>query len=61
VPDAPAAAAWYNRAMGATELWNLGTVVGLEVEGASRFGRRQTLPEIHGSVIGTRRMGTKFA
>ncbi len=37
VPDAPAAAGWYKRALGATELWNLGSVVGLEVAGAPFF------------------------
>jgi PhnB protein len=37
VPDAPAAADWYKRALGATELWNLGSVVGLEIEGAPFF------------------------
>lgn len=37
VSDAPTAADWYKRAMGATELWNLGTVVGLEVEGTPFF------------------------
>jgi hypothetical protein len=37
VPDAPTAAGWYKRALGATELWNLGSVVGLEVEGAPFF------------------------
>jgi PhnB protein len=37
VPDAPAAVEWYGRALGATVLWNLGTVVGLEVEGAPVF------------------------
>ena len=37
VPDAPAAAAWYQRALGATELWSLGSVVGLEVDGAPFF------------------------
>ena len=29
VPSAAAAAGWYKRALGATELWNLGGVVGL--------------------------------
>jgi catechol 2,3-dioxygenase-like lactoylglutathione lyase family enzyme len=29
VPDAAAAARWYSEALGATELWNLGGVVGL--------------------------------
>jgi len=37
VPDAPAAADWYRRALGAVELWNLGSVVGMEVEGAPFF------------------------
>jgi uncharacterized glyoxalase superfamily protein PhnB len=37
VPDAPAAAAWYAEALGANELWSLGSVVGLEVEGAPFF------------------------
>ncbi len=37
VPSAAAAAGWYERALGATELWNLGGVVGLEIEGAPFF------------------------
>ncbi|HEX8004895.1 MAG TPA: VOC family protein [Trebonia sp.] len=37
VPDAAAAARWYAQALGATELWNLGSVVGLSVEGAPFF------------------------
>jgi len=41
VPDADAALAWYKDglgdALGATELWNLGGVVGLEVNGAPFF------------------------
>jgi PhnB protein len=37
VPNAPAAAEWYKRALGARELWNLGSVVGLEIEGAPFF------------------------
>jgi len=37
VPDAAAAAQWYGWALGATELWNLGGVVGLTVEGAPFF------------------------
>jgi PhnB protein len=37
VPDASAATAWYAQAIGATELWSLGSVVGLEVEGAPFF------------------------
>jgi uncharacterized glyoxalase superfamily protein PhnB len=37
VPDARTATDWYKRALGATELWNLGSVVGLEVQGAPFF------------------------
>ncbi|MEU4240891.1 VOC family protein [Actinoplanes sp. NPDC026619] len=37
VPDAGAAASWYGTALGATELWNLGGVVGLEIAGAPFF------------------------
>jgi uncharacterized glyoxalase superfamily protein PhnB len=37
VSDATEAAGWYARALGATELWNLGGVVGLTVAGAPFF------------------------
>jgi uncharacterized glyoxalase superfamily protein PhnB len=37
VPDAPAAVEWYKAALGATELWNLGGVAGLEIGGAPFF------------------------
>lgn len=37
VPSAPAAAVWYKRALGAAELWSLGSVVGLEIQGAPFF------------------------
>lgn len=37
VPDTPAAVAWYQRALGAKLLWNLGSVAGLEIEGAPFF------------------------
>ncbi len=37
VPSAPAAADWYQHALGATELWSLGGVVGLEIQGAPFF------------------------
>ena len=37
VPDATAAARWYSEALGATELWNLGGVVGLTIAGAPFF------------------------
>jgi PhnB protein len=37
VADAAQAFAWYQRALGATELWNLGSVIGMEVLGAPIF------------------------
>jgi PhnB protein len=37
VDDADAAVAWYKDALGATELWNLGGVAGLELDGAPFF------------------------
>ena len=37
VPDAQEAAGWYERAVGATRLWSLGSVVGLQVGGAPFF------------------------
>ena len=37
VQSAPDAADWYKRALGARELWSLGSVVGLEVDGAAFF------------------------
>ena len=37
VPDAETAVTWYKEALGATELWNLGGVAGLEIGGAPFF------------------------
>jgi PhnB protein len=37
VNDAPAAVTWYQRALGATVLWSLGSVAGLEIAGAPFF------------------------
>lgn len=37
VEDADAAAGWYAEALGARELWNLGGVVGMTVQGAPFF------------------------
>jgi len=37
VRDARAATDWYKRALGATELWNFGSVVGLDIGGAPFF------------------------
>ncbi|GHH29710.1 hypothetical protein GCM10017774_06130 [Lentzea cavernae] len=42
VPDADAAVAWYRAALGATELWNLGGVAGLEIGGAPFFVHQVT-------------------
>jgi uncharacterized glyoxalase superfamily protein PhnB len=37
VEDAPTAAEWYIAALGAKELWSLGSVKGLDIEGAPFF------------------------
>lgn len=37
VEDTPTATEWYKRALGATELWSLGPVAGLEIGGAPFF------------------------
>lgn len=37
VTDTPTAVAWYKRALGATELWSLGSVAGMEIAGAPFF------------------------
>jgi PhnB protein len=37
VPDAAAAMSWYQEALGAGELWDLGGVAGLELQGAPFF------------------------
>lgn len=37
VTDVPTAVTWYKQALGATELWNLGSVAGLEIGGAPFF------------------------
>jgi PhnB protein len=37
VPDAPKAAEWYQKVLDATILWSLGSVIGLEIEGAPFF------------------------
>lgn len=44
VPDADAAVDWYKRALGASELWDLGGVAGLEIGGAPFF-LHETVPE----------------
>jgi PhnB protein len=37
VPDGPTALDWYKDALGAKELWNLGGVAGLQIDGAPFF------------------------
>lgn len=37
VDDTPTAVAWYKQALGATQLWSLGSVAGLEIGGAPFF------------------------
>ena len=37
VPDTPKAVAWYESALGARVLWSLGSVAGLEIDGAPFF------------------------
>ena len=37
VSNTPTAVEWYERAMGATVLWSLGSVAGLEIAGAAFF------------------------
>ena len=37
VTDAPAAVAWYKKALGANVLWSLGSVAGMEIQGAALF------------------------
>ncbi|MBO0824488.1 MAG: hypothetical protein J2P27_11640 [Actinobacteria bacterium] len=37
VPSAQDAADWYERALGARRLWDLGSVVGMDIEGAPFF------------------------
>jgi hypothetical protein len=52
VPDATAAARGYTQALGATELGNLGGVVGLTIEGAPFFRRtRNEQPRGHSEAI----------
>jgi PhnB protein len=60
VPEAAAAVAWYQTALGATRLWDLGGVAGLEINGAPFFvhemnpgNPRETTPQ-HAGVTSTR-------
>jgi PhnB protein len=60
VPDAAAAIGWYQEALGATVLWDLGGVAGLAVDGSAFFlheinpaNPRETSPE-HAGVTSVR-------
>lgn len=53
VPSAQAAAAWYGRAFGATRLWDLGSVVGLEIDGAPFFLHEPTAQFDSPEALGT--------
>ena len=57
VEDAVVAVAWYKKALGAQELWNLGSVVGITIAGAPIFVGQ---PENNGWESPTR-LGTTFA
>jgi uncharacterized glyoxalase superfamily protein PhnB len=37
VADAPAAVLWYKKALGAQQLWSLGSVAGMEIAGSAFF------------------------
>lgn len=47
VPDAGVAAAWYRQALGAEELWNLGSVIGLAIGNAPFFLHEPTDAGFH--------------
>ena len=46
VTDAPAAIAWYERALGATVLWSVGSVAGLEAADGTVTGVRLQSGEV---------------
>jgi uncharacterized glyoxalase superfamily protein PhnB len=53
VDDTSRATAWYKRALGARELWSLGSVVGLEIEGAPFFLHEPTAGFVSPAATGT--------
>jgi uncharacterized glyoxalase superfamily protein PhnB len=56
VDDARKAAAWYKHALGAIELWSVGTVVGLAVDGAPFFLHEPTHGFVSPSDVTTARV-----
>jgi uncharacterized glyoxalase superfamily protein PhnB len=46
VPDADGAIAWYERALGATQMWNLGGVAGSRRPLAAALARRTALGQL---------------
>jgi uncharacterized glyoxalase superfamily protein PhnB len=47
VPSAQQAADWYEHALGATRMWDLGSVVGLQIDGAPFFLHEPTSHGFH--------------
>ena len=52
VQSAPDAADWYKRVLGARELWSLGSVVGLELDGAPFFLHEDTTGFVSPGALG---------
>jgi uncharacterized glyoxalase superfamily protein PhnB len=53
VEDAATASAWYQEALGATELWSLGSVRGLTLDGAPFFLHESTASFVSPQASGT--------
>lgn len=51
VQDAPAASDWYQRALGAAELWSLGPVVGLQIAGTPFFLHEATSTDFESPAV----------
>src|SRR5437899_249121 len=57
VPDTPKAVRWYKKALGARLLWSLGSVAGLEIDGAPFFLH----PPVNDSFQSPKEIGTRTA
>jgi PhnB protein len=53
VRDAPAAADWYQRVLGAEELWSLGSVIGLQIAGSPVILHEETTGFDSPATLGT--------
>lgn len=51
VPSAQEAADWYERALGARRMWDLGSVVGLQIDGAPFFLHEPTSQGFHSPAL----------